>query len=208
MSTTAVRGRRPGAFGWPAGRLRTSRAAQTAAPSVAHVGFDARRVDFALGKILAHGRRRRDRVEGGLALGALAGHLAVEREATPAPHGRRRALLAELEQFDDGLGRETFVIVVVELDHGRVGTRAEALDFPEREETVGGRGPFLDAEVVLDGRLDGLRAADHAGRRAAQLDEILADLGPVEHGVERRHFVDLHGLDLDELRHAVHRRQR
>ncbi len=44
---------------------------------------------------------------------------------------------------------------------------------------------IMNAQVLFNRALDFLRAAHHARRRAAQLDEVLADALLVEHRVER-----------------------
>lgn len=53
------------------------------------------------------------------------------------------------------------------LDHGGVGAGAEALHLSQGEKPIGGGLSLLDVQVVLDGLLDLLRPAHHAGRRAA-----------------------------------------
>lgn len=70
----------------------------------------------------------------------------------------RGALLQGREQRLDRLGRQVLVVVVVDLDHGRVGAGAQAFDLDESEEAVGGGLALLDAEVLRDG-LDDLVAA-------------------------------------------------
>lgn len=69
------------------------------------------------------------------------------------------AVLERLEQLDRGLGREVLVVLVVDLDHGRVDAGAQAFDFDEGEEAVGGGLALLDAEVGFDGVDDGVGAA-------------------------------------------------
>lgn len=68
--------------------------------------------------------------------------------------------------------------------------------------------PVLDAELVHDGLLDVLRAAHHARRRAAELDEVFAPLLAVEHGVEGGHLVHLHLVLPYDLGHLLHGGQR
>ena len=47
--------------------------------------------------------------------------------------------------------------------------------------------------------------ANHARSGAADLQVVLADLGSVEHRVERGDFVDLHRCHFEHLGHLVHR---
>lgn len=68
--------------------------------------------------------------------------------------------------------------------------------------------PVLDAKLVHDGLLDVLRAAHHARRRAAELDEVLAPLLAVEHGVEGGHLVHLHLVLPHDFRDLLHGGQR
>jgi hypothetical protein len=70
----------------------------------------------------------------------------------------RGALLQGREQRLDRLGRQILVVVVVDLDHGRVGACTQALNLDKGEEAVGGRLALLDAEVLGYG-LDDLVAA-------------------------------------------------
>jgi hypothetical protein len=67
--------------------------------------------------------------------------------------------LERLEQLHRGLGREVLVVLVVDLDHGRVDAGAQTLDFDEGEEAVGGSLALLDAQVGLYGFDDGVGAA-------------------------------------------------
>ena len=67
--------------------------------------------------------------------------------------------LEGLEELDRCLGGEVLVVVVVDLDHGGVDAGAEALDFDEGEEAVGGGLALLDAEVGCDGLDDGVGTA-------------------------------------------------
>lgn len=52
--------------------------------------------------------------------------------------------------------------------------------------------PIVDAQVGLDGGGDAARAAQHAGRGAADENVVLADGGAVEHGIERGHLRSVH----------------
>ena len=63
---------------------------------------------------------------------------------------------------------------------------------------------YVYSEVLLDVLLDLLGAADHAGSGPAELDEILADLFAVEHGVESGHLIDADLGSLNQLGDLVH----
>ena len=67
------------------------------------------------------------------------------------------------------LHREILVVVVVDLDHGRVDACAQALHLGEGEELVLGHLADADLEVLLDGGQDFVRAAQPAGRRCTNL---------------------------------------
>jgi len=73
--------------------------------------------------------------------------------------------LQRFEELDGGFRGQVFVVVVVDLDHGGVDAGAEAFDFGEGEETVGGGVAGANAEVLLDGFHDyvGAGAAELAG---------------------------------------------
>ena len=70
---------------------------------------------------------------------------------------------------------------------------------------------FLRADALLEHRLDAVGAAQHAGRRAAELDEVLPDRRQVVHRVEGRdlqhadvgHVEDLGDLLDGGLRHPA-----
>lgn len=71
----------------------------------------------------------------------------------------RQTLLERREQGLDGLGSQILVVLVVDLNHGRIDAGAEALDLDKCEEAVLGGLALLDAQVLLD-RLDyGVTAA-------------------------------------------------
>ncbi len=67
------------------------------------------------------------------------------------------------------LHREILVVVVVDLDHGRVDACAQAFHLGEGEELVLGHFAHADLEVLLDGGQDFVRAAQPAGRRRTNL---------------------------------------
>jgi hypothetical protein len=70
--------------------------------------------------------------------------------------------LQGLEQVDGGFRGQVLVVVVVDLHHGRVGAGAQALDFGEGEEAVGGRLAVVDSQVRGDGVHDGVGVAQLA----------------------------------------------
>src|SRR3546814_1323650 len=84
----------------------------------------------------------------------------------------------------DVCSSDLLVVEVVDLRHRRVGAGAEALDLDDREQPVGGHLAQADAELLLAGLGDAVRAAQPAGRGAANLDEVLADRLHVEHRIE------------------------
>jgi hypothetical protein len=125
--------------------------------------------------------------------------------------------LPSLERLDHGdrvRWREVLVVVVrVSLhavgvvrdgDHRRVDAAAHALHLPEREQAIRRGLEFLHAHVVTQRLFDVPRAAKHARGGAAHHDVVLANLGAVEHGVERGHLVHADGRHLEHLRHPVH----
>ena len=110
------------------------------------------------------------------------------------------------KEEDEGGWRNTHVELVVDLDHGGVRARAEALDLEEGELLVGRRLAESDAEVRRD-RVDdrvGTAPAEHARGRRADLDKVVADGFAVEHGVEARDLVDAHRGHLEDLCDVVH----
>ena len=168
-----------------------------------------RRINLALIKpSLGNGHRSGLIEQRRLAQRSLAANLPVHGKAAPSAHRRGVAPLARLEQLDHGVRRQALVVVVVHLDHRSVGAGPEALNLEEGEESVLGRFAVLNAQVVGDSLFDVLRTADHARRRAAQLDEVLAHLGAVEHGVEGGHLVHAGGGRAHDLGHLVHGRYR
>lgn len=69
-----------------------------------------------------------------------------------------------------GLGGKILVVIVVDLYHGRVDTRTEALDLDEGEETVRGCFALLDAKFLFY-RLD-----DSVTAAATELAGCLSDV--------------------------------
>ena len=68
---------------------------------------------------------------------------------------------------------EIFVVVIIDLDHGRVDAGAEALDLADGEELVVGHAADADAKVLLAGRHDLVAASEPAGGGCANLIDIL-----------------------------------
>ena len=71
----------------------------------------------------------------------------------------RSAVLEGLEQLHGSFWGQIFVVLVVDLDHGGVDAGAEALDFDEGEEAVGGCLALLNTELGLDSFDNGVGAA-------------------------------------------------
>ena len=88
--------------------------------------------------IRPHRRMPRDRNQTSLPLRPFTANLSIHRQTPPFSHRWRLSVFAGFEEFDGCLWGEAFVVVVVHLDHGGVGAGAEAFDFAEGEETVGG----------------------------------------------------------------------
>src|SRR3546814_2923835 len=75
------------------------------------------------------------------------------------------------------------IIIVVDLNHGRIGAGTEAFDLSKRKKTIGCR-PALDQSLVLTGSEHIVRTAQHTGRRAANLYMIATHRRQIIHGVE------------------------
>ena len=58
--------------------------------------------------------------------------------------------------------------------------------------------------MILDSFLDILTSVDHTWCRTTKLDEVLPDLGAVEHGVEGCYLVHPRWFDVADLCHLVH----
>lgn len=124
-----------------------------------------------------------------------------------ASHGR--AVFQCLQQALHRLGRQILVVVVVDLHHGRIDARSQTLDLEQRKKLVFGGVAGMNAQKLL-ARLHDLvtpAAAEHARRRRADLDKVLAHRVPVVHGVESGHLVDAHRGHLEDARHLVHHGQ-
>ncbi len=81
------------------------------------------------------------------------------------------------------IGLQLVVKVVVDLNGRRPATGADALDFFEREEAVGGDTLGTDAELLLETFVDLVGAAQHATDIGADLDVVFAGGLEAEHGV-------------------------
>ena len=75
-------------------------------------------------------------------------------------------VVEDLMSVSDG---EVLVVVVVDLDHGRVDAGAEALDLANGEELVVSHATDADAKVLLAGRHDLVAASEPAGGGCANL---------------------------------------
>lgn len=127
------------------------------------------------------------------------------------------------------LGCQVLVVVVVDLDHGGVGARAQTFDFGKGEEAVLCGFAVVDAEVFLNGGHDAVRASQLAGGLVvlsvffsdlwsscgfsfagfmsygcAALNVVATDGIPVVHGVESGNLVDTHWGHLEEAGDLVH----
>ena len=81
-------------------------------------------------------------------------------------------LLSSLQVVKDLMSvgdSEVLVVVVVDLDHGRVNAGAEALDLADGEELVVSHAADADAKVLLAGRHDLVAASEPAGGCCANL---------------------------------------
>mmetsp|Transcript_8126 Transcript_8126/g.24524 ORF Transcript_8126/g.24524 Transcript_8126/m.24524 type:complete len:271 (+) Transcript_8126:3208-4020(+) len=137
-----------------------------------------------------------------------------------AVHGPKFGHLASLDLVHDldGVGgRQVLKVVVCEAlhtlgivrdaDHGCVGACAHALHLAKRKHSVGRRLANVDAQVLHKCTLNALRALQPARRCAADEHVVLADLGAVEHGVERCDLVYSNLWHLQDCGHLVHSTQ-
>lgn len=90
------------------------------------------------------------------------------------------------------------------MNHGCIDACAKAFDLTDSEQAIIAGAVHLDVCEVLDGLNNVTGAAEHARCGAADLEMVLADLGAVEHGIERGDFVDLHGSHVEDLGDLVH----
>ena len=134
--------------------------------------------------------------------------LAVPPEAGLDAYLGLDALAKVFQDPDHGLGGEVLVKVVSDLDHGGVDAGAEALDLGESEEPVGSGLPGVDAQVGLDGHEDGLAVAQHARRRGAQLQMVLAHRLSVEHRVKRARLINFRLCNIQDLCNLKEKRKR
>ena len=103
-----------------------------------------------------------------------------------------------VEQLVEVLGAQVLVVQLVDLHHRRVAAGAQALDLQPAEHPVVAHLAH-GADTPLQHGFDIVRSGQHAGRRAAQLDEVAADRLEVEHRVEGR---DLQHPDVGHAEHA------
>jgi hypothetical protein len=76
--------------------------------------------------------------------------------------------------------------------------------FDDGEQAVLGGLAALDAQVVFGGLHHFSRAANHAGRRAAELQVVFAHSLSVVHRVESRHLEDVDFRDFEHFSHLLH----
>ena len=84
-------------------------------------------------------------------------------------------LLSSLQVVEDLMSvgdGEVLVVVVVDLDHGRVDAGAEALDLADGEELVVSHAADADAKVLLAGRHDLVATSEPAGGGCANLIDV------------------------------------
>ena len=82
-------------------------------------------------------------------------------------------IVEDLMSVSDG---EVLVVVVVDLDHGRVDAGAEALNLADGEELVVSHAADADAKVLLAGRHDLVTASEPAGSCCANLMDFTLKL--------------------------------
>src|SRR5688572_5378955 len=103
--------------------------------------------------------------------------------------------LAAAQRLDELLGHgaiEVFIEVLADLEHRRVDAGAKTLDFHPAELSVGGQRVRLRMDMLL-ARVDEIgRAAQPAGRRRADLYQMVADRMQIEHRVESRDLEHAH----------------
>lgn len=107
------------------------------------------------------------RLAGAVLAGLPAAQGARRRHFLRVRGGRRRAsgggagagLLQGRQQLLGRLGRQVLVVVVVDLDHGRVDAGAQALHLDEGEQAVGRRLSLLDPQLLFNCRDDLVAAA-------------------------------------------------
>src|SRR3546814_17990060 len=95
-------------------------------------------------------------------------------------------LLAPGENIEDRDGLviiQILIIIVVDLNHGRIGAGTEAFDLSKRKKTIGCR-PALDQSIVLTGSEHIVRNAQHNGRRAANLYMLATHRTTINTGLE------------------------
>lgn len=95
-------------------------------------------------------------------------------------------------------------VFVVDLDHRCVDACSEAFNLADSEQTVLAGLIHLDVGMIFDCLDDVSRTSQLARCCSTYLQVILADLGPIEHGVEGGDLVDLHRLHIENFGDFVH----
>ena len=125
------------------------------------------------------------------------------------------------------VGQVFVEVLVVDLDHRGVDTCTKALNFLQSEESIFAGLVHANVSKVFHGLNDisclkhhkqrliqknhdfygCTYTSEHAGSGAANLKVILANLRPVEHGIESGDFIHLHGGHFENLCCLVHGRE-
>lgn len=102
-------------------------------------------------------------------------------------------------------GCQVLIKVIIDCHHWSITTSSLTFNFYDREFAVLRGLANLDPAKVITNSLDNIgRAAKHARSCSADLDEVLANGFPVEHGIESSHFIDTHWRHFKELGDVVH----
>ena len=110
------------------------------------------------------------------------------------------------QNIDSCFGGQIFVIVVVDLHHGGVHTRSQALDLDESKRIVLGGLTNLNPKVINNGLKNSSGPTNLTGAGGAKLDKVLSDRLAVEHCVKGGHFVHPHRVEFQDLGNFVHGR--
>ena len=138
-------------------------------------------------------------------LGSLLGLLSALPLIHDVYHALRGQILKTHTQLKQRMQRAYLVdVFVVDLDHRCVDACSEAFNLADSEQTVLAGLIHIDVSMLLDSLDDVSRTSQLARGCSAHLQVILADLGPIEHGVEGGDLVDLHGLHIEDLGDFVH----
>ena len=129
--------------------------------------------------------------------------------ALAARHRTDRRRMSGGERVEQRFGRcpvQVFVEIVVDLEDRRVDAGAETFDLDQRELAVRGAFATADAELLLAGSDDVVRAAQPARRRRTGLQKPAPDRPQIEHRVEGRDLVDADRRHVEHLADVIHRR--